>query len=87
MPGGMFILAEKSPPQGLEVEVEIVVPAFDLVPRPVRLRCIGQIRRVEMCYPLKGLAIAGRFVNESQVNVGFCQIANLVRAEARTRIS
>lgn len=69
--GGMFILAEKSPPHGLEVEVEFVVPPSDLVPRPVRLRCIGQVRRVEMSYPLKGFAIAGQFVNESQVNVGF----------------
>ena len=55
----------------MDVEVEFVVPASDLVPRPVRLRCIGQVRRVEMCYSLKGFAIAGRFVNESQVNVGF----------------
>ena len=68
---GMFILAGESPPQGLEVEVEFEVPPSDLVPHPVRLRCIGQVRRVEMCYPLKGFAIAGRFVNESQVNVGF----------------
>src|SRR5580704_17284569 len=57
---GMFILAAKSPPQGREVEVEFVVPASDLASRPIRLRCIGQVRRVEMCYPLTGFAIAGR---------------------------
>lgn len=68
---GMFILAAKSPPQGLEVDVEFVVPASDLIPRPIRLRCIGQVRRVEMCYPLRAFAIAGRLVNESHVNVGF----------------
>jgi hypothetical protein len=69
--GGMFVLAANSPPLGIEVEVECVVPASVLVPRPIRLRFVGRVRRVEVCYQLKGFAVAGRFLNESQPNLGF----------------
>jgi len=62
--GGMFILAAKCPPPGVEVKVEFALPAFDLVPHPVTLRCVGQVSRVETCYQLNGFAVAGRFVNE-----------------------
>jgi hypothetical protein len=62
--GGMFILAAKCPPPGAEVAVELALPAFDLVPRPVKLRCIGRVSRIETCYQLNGFAVAGRFVNE-----------------------
>ena len=62
---GMFILAAKCPPPGVEVEVEFALPAFDLVPHPVRLHCIGQVSRVETCYQLNGFAVAGRLVNET----------------------
>ena len=62
--GGMFILAAKCPPPDVAVEVEFALPAFDLVPHPVRLHCIGQVSRVETCYQLNGFAVAGRFVNE-----------------------
>ena len=57
--GGMFILAAKCPPPGVEVEVEFALPAFDLVPHPVRLRCIGRVSRVETCYQVNGFAMAG----------------------------
>jgi hypothetical protein len=60
----MFILAAKCPPPGVEVKVEFALPAFDLVPHPVKLRCIGQVSRVETCYQLNGFAVAGEFVNE-----------------------
>ena len=40
---GMFILAAKCPPPGVEVVVEFALPAFDLVPHPVKLRCIGLV--------------------------------------------
>ena len=63
--GGMFILAAKCPPPDVEVEVEFALPAFDLVPHPVRLHCIGQVSRVETCYQLNGFAVAGRLVNET----------------------
>ena len=65
--GGVFVLAAKSPPVGVEVEVEFVLPAFDLVPRPVRLHCVGRVSRAERCYQLEGFAVTGRFVNELRV--------------------
>jgi hypothetical protein len=58
--GGMFIFAPKCPPLGTQVELEFVIPAFDLVPRQVRFRCIGQVTRVETCYEVAGFAVAGR---------------------------
>jgi hypothetical protein len=64
---GMFVLATNCPPVGIEVEVTIVLPASDFVPRPVRLRCVGRVTRVEMCYGFKGFAVAGRFLDESKV--------------------
>ena len=59
----MFILAAKCPPPGAEVVVEFALPAFDLVPRPVKLRCIGLVCRVEACYQLNGFAVAGNFAD------------------------
>ena len=63
--GGMFVLAAKCPPPGVEVVVEFALPAFDLVPHPVKLRCIGRVSRVETCYQLNGFAVAGHFANEA----------------------
>ena len=60
---GMFILAAKCPPPGVEVVVEFALPAFDLVPHPVKLRCIGRVSRVETCYQLNGFAVAGNFAD------------------------
>ena len=65
--GGMFVLTANSPPVGIEVEVDLVLPASDLVPRTVRLRCVGRITRVEICDGFKGFAVAGRLLNESKV--------------------
>ena len=62
--GGMFILADKCPPCGAEVDVEFALPAFDLVPRPMTLHCIGRVSRIESCYQLSGFAVAGQIVNE-----------------------
>jgi hypothetical protein len=62
--GGMFILSARCPPAGIQVEIEVNIPAFGLVPHPVTLRCTGQVSRVETCYQLNGFAVAGRFVNE-----------------------
>ena len=61
--GGMFILAAKYPPPGVEVVVEFALPAFDLVPHPVKLRCIGLVCRVETCYQVNGFAVAGNFAD------------------------
>ena len=68
----MFILAAKCPPSGVEIEVEFAFPAFDLVSRPVTLRCVGRVSRVEACYQLNGFAVAGRFVNELQGEHSMC---------------
>jgi hypothetical protein len=58
--GGMFILAASCPPVGMQVEIELNIPAFDLVPRQCQLRCTGRVMRVEPCYQLRGFAVGGR---------------------------
>jgi hypothetical protein len=65
--GGIFVLAANNPSVGVGVEVEFVLPASDFVPRPIRLQCVGRVTRVEICYGFKGFAVAGRFLNESNV--------------------
>jgi PilZ domain len=62
--GGMFLLAAKTLPLGGDVEIEFVLPPFSSVPRPTRLHCVGRVSRIEVCYQLKGFAVAGRFVNQ-----------------------
>ena len=61
----MFILTAKCPSLGAEIVVEFALPAFDLVPHPVKLRCIGRVSRIETCYQLNGFAVAGNFANEA----------------------
>jgi hypothetical protein len=61
--GGMFLIATNIPPMGTDVELEFVLPAFDSVPRPTRLHCIGLVSRTETCCQVAGFAIAGRFEN------------------------
>lgn len=63
--GGMFILSSRCPPAGAAVAVEFALPAFDMVPHPVRLCCVGRVSRVETCYQLNGFAVAGEFVNDT----------------------
>jgi len=70
--GGMFVLAARTPPLGVEVEVEFVLPAFGGVTRPTRLHCVGRVSRVEMCHQLKGFAIAGQFVDELRAQQATC---------------
>ncbi len=70
--GGLFVLAAKCPAVGIEIEVELVLPAFGRVPRPTRLRCVGRVSRVETCCQLKGFAITGKFVNELQTEPVTC---------------
>jgi hypothetical protein len=74
--GGMFVLAAKIPPVGIEVEVEFVLPAFGCVPRPTRLHCVGRVSRVEACYQLTGFAVAGQFVGELQAKPEACVSVN-----------
>jgi hypothetical protein len=70
------VLAAKTPPVGIEVEVEFVLPAFGSVPRPTRLHCVGRVSRVEACYQLSGFAVAGQFVGEVQTKPDACVSVN-----------
>ncbi len=58
--GGMFVLSMKCPPVGVPVEIELEIPAFELVPRQFWLRCSGRVTRLESGYQLSGFAVAGR---------------------------
>ena len=58
--GGMFVLSTKCPPMGVQIEIELEIPAFELVPRQFWLRCSGRVIRLESCYQLSGFAVAGR---------------------------
>lgn len=62
----MFIIAAKTPPVGIEVEVEFVLPAFSLGSRPTRLHCVGRVSRIETCYHFTGFAVAGQFVGQEE---------------------
>lgn len=62
------MLAAKTPPLGMAIEVEFVLPAFGAVQRSIRLHCVGRVSRVETCYQLTGFAVAGRFVNGLQTD-------------------
>jgi hypothetical protein len=64
--GGMFVLSASCPPVGVQVEIEMNIPAFDLVPRQCQLRCIGRVMRVEGCYQLRGFAVVGRIEEGGQ---------------------
>ena len=44
----------------MQVEIELNIPAFDLVPHQRQLRCAARVIRVEACYQLRGFAVAGR---------------------------
>jgi len=44
----------------MQVEIELNIPAFDLIPRQCQLHCSGRVIRVETCYQLRGFAVAGR---------------------------
>ena len=46
------------------MEIEMNIPAFDLVPRQRQLRCTGRVMRVEGCYQLRGFAVVGRIEDE-----------------------
>ena len=58
--GGMFVLSANCPPVGTHVDIELNIPAFDLVPRRCQLRYTGRVTRVEGCCQLRGFAVVGR---------------------------
>ena len=57
---GMFIRCASCPPIGMQVEIEMNIPAFDLIPRQCQLRCTGRVMRVEGCDQYRGFAVVGR---------------------------
>ena len=61
--GGMFVLSANCPPLGTPLEIEMNIPAFDLVPRQCQLRYTGKVMRVEGCCQLRGFAVVGRIEN------------------------
>ena len=62
--GGMFVLSANCPPVGKQVDIELNIPAFDLVPRRCQLRCTGRVTRVESRYRVRGFAVAGRIESD-----------------------
>ena len=64
----MFIMSANRPPLGVDVEIELDIPAFDLVPRPVKVCFVGQVNRIDSHYNLRGFAVAGRLVDETLGN-------------------
>ena len=62
--GGIFVLATKSPPIGTQVDLEVVIRAFDPVPGELRLKCTGRVVRIQAWDQLSGFAVAGRFEDE-----------------------
>ena len=66
--GGMFVIAAKTPPAGIEVEVEFVLPPLAWCHAlPTRLHCVGRVGRIETCYHFTGFAVAGQFVSQEFV--------------------
>lgn len=63
---GMLVLAKNGPPLGVEVEVDLIMPAFIRVPRPVPLHGVGRVCRIEECDQSDAFALAVRVVNARQ---------------------
>ena len=61
--GGLFVLTSKYPPLAAEVQVEVVLPAFDPALHEVRINCVGRVIRTQPDSHLKavGFAVAGSF--------------------------
>jgi hypothetical protein len=74
--GGMFIFTAKCPPVGTQVEIELDIPAFALVPHPCRLRCRGRVMRVEGCSQLRGFAVFGQIEQGGNVKEAIEEVAD-----------
>ena len=60
--GGLFVLTSRVPPLAAEVQVEIMLPAFDPETHEVRVSCAGRVIRTQERGHLTaaGFAVAGR---------------------------
>lgn len=61
--GGLFVLSTKYPPLEAEVQVEVMLPAFDPGANEVRINCVGRVIRTQQSshLSLAGFAVAGSF--------------------------
>ena len=65
--GGMFIVTGDCPPVDIEIEIDVVVPAFDPAPKEILFRHTGRVIRIQACEDLLGFAVAGQFENENGI--------------------
>ena len=65
--GGVFIVSGDCPPVDVEIQVEVVVPAFDPAPKEIFFRHTGRVNRIQACEDLQGFAVAGKFEDEDAV--------------------
>ena len=64
--GGVFIFAQRCPPKGAMVKVELLVPLSEETGREVRLQCVGKVLRTEINLPHgQGFAVAGDFGDQN----------------------
>ncbi len=64
---GVFIVTGDCPPVGIEIEIDVVVPAFDPEPSEIMFRHTGRVIRIQACENLLGFAVAGQFDDENAI--------------------
>jgi hypothetical protein len=65
--GGVLIVSSYCPPLGSQIEIDVVVPAFDRSPKEILFRHTGRVVRIQPTEDLLGFAVAGEFENETSV--------------------
>jgi hypothetical protein len=65
--GGIFIVTGDCPPVDIEIEIDVVVPAFDPAPKEILFRHTGRVIRIQACEDLLGFAVAGQFEDENAI--------------------
>jgi hypothetical protein len=65
--GGALIVTSSCPPMGAEVQIDVVVPAFDPAPGEILFRHTGCTVRIQACEDLLGFAVAGEFEKDDGV--------------------
>jgi hypothetical protein len=64
---GIFIVTSYCPPVDIEIEIDVVVPAFDPAPKEILFRHTGRVIRIQACEDLLGFAVAGQFEDENAI--------------------
>jgi hypothetical protein len=74
----MFVVTGDCPPVDIDIEIDVVVPAFYPAPKEILFRHIGRVIRIQTCEALRGFAVAGQFDNEDgiQATVTARRLAN-----------